>query len=434
MFVDSSGSGAPCLSHKYPVYSCKERFRQMKADIIPASGAPVRGADLQERLGLALAVGRVGVWEFPLESAPSIQVSTGKRAAVRVANHIFLSKDLQSILGWDENGFDGTFSSLWAKLYRGDQLVVLEAFGKAIRFGTDLELEIRFSQTGNKVGWLLVRGHLYHDEEGRPERLLGTAVDITGYKAGELQATQSRADLERKLAARTQQLRATAEEFDAFCYSVSHDLRAPLRSIRGFNEVLLERYAAKLDPPGQEFLRRACESSHRLDRLIDDLLKLSRVGRAELTRRSVDLSRLASEIAASLQASAPDRQVLFQISPGLRAIGDEPLLRIVLDNLLGNAWKFTSKRVEARVEFGYAAAPVGAFFVRDNGAGFDASYAGRLFGVFQRFHTESEFAGTGVGLAVVKRIIRRHGGEVWAEGAVDGGATFYFSLKNDELL
>jgi PAS domain S-box-containing protein len=236
-------------------------------------------------------------------------------------------------------------------------------------------------------------------------------------------------ELERRVLERTVQLEAMNRELEAFCYSVSHDLRAPLRSIRGFSEVLLERYAAKLDERGQEFLRRTCESSQIMDKLIEDLLKLSRVTRAEIQRRPVNLSLLAESIASNLRNAEPSRAVQFVIAPDLKTEGDERLLHVALDNLLRNAWKFTSKLPEARIEVGATAEPEPAFFVRDNGAGFDMAYAGKLFGVFQRLHSASDFAGTGVGLATVQRIVTRHGGRAWAIGEVNRGATFYFTLS-----
>lgn len=426
----------------------------MTADITQLTPARYKTSNPDEQVRLAMAAGKIGTWECNLEPGTDANAAVGASnskgpatgalpqadACAPLRNPSFggpkirLSAELQSILGLGQAGFDGTLATLLARIYPADRSAVLKAFKKAIRAGTDPELEIRFSRPGHPPGWLLVRGRLYGDTEDRPEQLLGVAVDISARKAAELDSAKAQTQLERKLAARTRQLRATNDELDAFCYSVSHDLRAPLRSIRGFNEVLLERYGAKLDARGQEFLRRACDSCYSMDRLIDDLLKLSRAGRAELACRPVELSQLASAIAEALLASAPDRRASFQIAPGVRAFGDERLLRIVLENLLGNAWKFTCKRPEAHIEFGFAPAPARAFFVRDNGAGFDPAYAGRLFGAFQRLHSDSEFAGTGVGLATVQRIVNHHGGRVWAEGAVEGGATFYFSLPDDESI
>jgi signal transduction histidine kinase len=412
------------------------------------------GSGLEKRVRSAMAAGRIGTWECKIQTGGTGRPARGRKESLggfkgkparaeRLSSEpgtdfrsgqVFLSTELLAILGMEEGEFDGTLESWLGKVSAPDRSTVLKAFKKAVRHDTGLEVEIPLSQGGRAPVWLLVRGQLYHDAEGRPERLAGVAVDITAQKAAELKALQEHSEAERQLAARTKQLRAATEELEAFCYSISHDLRAPLRSIRGFNEVLLERYAARLDPRAQEFLRRACESGQSMDRLIEDLLKFSRVGRAELTRRPVDLTKLALGIAESLRASAPERRVNFQIAPSVRASGDERLLRVVLENLLANAWKFSCKQADAHIQFGFASAPTEAFFVRDDGAGFDPAYAGRLFGVFQKLHSEKEFAGTGVGLAMVQRIVNRHGGRVWAEGRRGGGATFYFSLPNDELI
>jgi len=237
-------------------------------------------------------------------------------------------------------------------------------------------------------------------------------------------------ELEHRVRERTAQLEAINKELEAFSYSVSHDLRAPLRSIRGFSEVLLERYGSQLDSRGQDFLRRTCQSSQHMDKLIDDLLKLSRVGRSELQRREVNLSEVAGAIAAELRKAEPEREVEFVITPGLKAQGDERLLRVALEHLVRNAWKFTCRCQRARIEFGVTDRPEPAFFVKDNGAGFDMAYASRLFGVFQRLHAATEFPGTGVGLATVQRIINRHGGRAWAMGKTDEGASFYFTLPD----
>lgn len=225
------------------------------------------------------------------------------------------------------------------------------------------------------------------------------------------------------------ELQAANTELDAFAYSVSHDLRAPLRSVDGFSQVLLEDYAPRLDDAGRDSLQRVRAASQRMGTLIDDLLKLARVTRAELRTEVVDLSGIARDIAAELQRASPDRQVEFAIAPGLTTHGDTRLLRVVLDNLLRNSWKYTAKQPRPRIEFGVVSENgTRAFMVRDNGAGFDMKYSDKLFGVFQRLHSAAEFEGTGVGLATVRRIITRHGGRIWAEGAVDQGATFYFTV------
>jgi len=277
---------------------------------------------------------------------------------------------------------------------------------------------------------------------------LGTLTDAFNQMLGRIEDQNSElrryaTELEQRVAERTHELEernealrrnaaellAANQELDAFAYSVSHDLRAPLRSIDGFSQVLLEDYAAQLDQAGQDSLRRVRAASQRMATLIDDLLKLARVTRAEMRTEVVDLSAMARDIAAELQKTDSARQVEVVIAPGLTARADLPLLRVALENLLRNSWKYTAKQPRPRVEFRSVEANDGqAFMVKDNGAGFDMKYMDKLFGVFQRLHSAAEFEGTGVGLATVRRIITRHGGRIWAEGAVDQGATFYFTL------
>ncbi len=232
-----------------------------------------------------------------------------------------------------------------------------------------------------------------------------------------------------KVQAANQQLKTANQELEAFSYSVSHDLRAPLRSIDGFSQALLEDYAGELDDSGKDYLQRVRAAATRMGELIDDMLQLSRVTRAEMHHETVDLSALADSVIADLRNAEPRRQVQVIIPPGLQTEGDAKLLRIALVNLLANAWKFTAREPAACIELGAQKNGIErAFFVRDNGVGFDMTYAHKLFGAFQRLHTPSEFPGTGIGLATVQRIVHRHGGRVWAQAAVNQGATFYFSL------
>lgn len=247
----------------------------------------------------------------------------------------------------------------------------------------------------------------------------------------EHEAIEARTSLEsaKTRAALAEELELKNEELESFSYSVAHDLRAPLRSIDGFSLALLEDCGEKLDDEGKQYLRYLRESAQHMARLIDDLLALSRVTRGELDRTETDVSSTARSVAARLARAAPDRQVELVVADGLIADCDDRLLTVAFENLIGNAWKFTSKRGDARIEVGATGEKPRTYFVRDNGAGFDMSFASKLFGVFQRLHSTAEFEGTGIGLVTVQRIIRRHGGRIWAEGAVGRGATFFFTLE-----
>jgi DNA-binding response OmpR family regulator len=253
----------------------------------------------------------------------------------------------------------------------------------------------------------------------------------------ELETAEARAarDLAQTRAALVEELESKNRELEAFSYSVSHDLRAPLRSIDGFSQALLEDYGDKLDSQGKRHLQRVRAATHRMGELIDDLLELSRVGRAELARARVDLSELARRIVIDLGNKEPDRVVEADVQAGMFVNADSRLIRVALDNLLGNAWKFTAKTAPAKIEVGVSEADDGPiYFVRDNGAGFNMQYAAKLFSPFQRLHSEAEFSGTGIGLATVHRIVDRHGGRVWAEGAVGRGATVSFTIPSSHPL
>jgi PAS domain S-box-containing protein len=259
--------------------------------------------------------------------------------------------------------------------------------------------------------------------DDRP-RVIGIIRDVTERKRRDEELRRYSAELE-----------VANEELEAFSYSVAHDLRAPLRAIHGFSQALLEDCHDGLDESGNHYLRRVCAAAERMALLIDDLLELSRATRAEMHRTRIDLSALAERAAADLAETAPERKVDVRIAPGLTALGDHKLLALVMGNLVGNAWKFTSAKDQAVIEVGHSAADDSdagraAFFVRDDGAGFDQTHADKLFSPFQRLHSRRDFDGNGVGLALVERIIRRHGGSVWGEGAEGEGATFYFTLPD----
>jgi PAS domain S-box-containing protein len=275
------------------------------------------------------------------------------------------------------------------------------------------------------------------DSAGNPYAVCGISTDITVVKEAEEQVRRLNTELEQRVRDRTSELEASTRELDAFVYSVSHDLRAPLRAMAGFSEVLLEEYAGLLDETGREYLSRVLAATGRMERLIDDLLDLSRASRVELARRPVDLAHLSESVVADLRAADPERAGAVEVSIDgpLPAVGDPVLLTLVMQNLLANAWKFTAKTPQARIRVD-SSEQDGAhvFSVHDNGAGFDMRYADKLFVPFQRLHTFDDFAGSGIGLAIVGRIIARHGGRVWAEGEPGAGAVFHFTLPESESL
>jgi len=271
-----------------------------------------------------------------------------------------------------------------------------------------------------------------------PDGILILSNDISERKRAEQALQNLNVELERRVEERTAQLVAANQELEAFSYSVSHDLRAPLRAIDGFSTVLLSDYVDQFDPQGRHLLTRIQEGSKRMGELISDLLALSHIGRSELVRREVDLSQIAVEISMEIRERDPQRTVEFQIESPLLAQADARLLRIALQNLMENAWKFSRANPQTRIELGlFHPAPEAAYgsggnektyFIRDNGVGFDMNYAGKLFAPFQRLHTQEQFPGSGIGLAIVKRIINRHGGRIWVESHRDEGATFFFTL------
>lgn len=266
------------------------------------------------------------------------------------------------------------------------------------------------------------------------QELLGleaTKRDILDRKNAEQETFQRNESLEQKVREQTAQLETLNRELEAFSYSVSHDLRAPLRSIDGFSKIILASYSENLDSEARQYFQYICENAARMGQLIDDLLQLSRLSRSELHQESFNISTMAQEILQHLQEREPQRHVSLNVTPDLTAKGDPHLMKVVLENLLGNAWKFSGLQENAVIEFGLAQNNGGpaAFYVKDNGTGFDMTYADKLFGAFQRLHKMTEYPGTGIGLATVQRIIHRHGGKIWPQAEVNKGATFYFSLS-----
>ena len=274
-----------------------------------------------------------------------------------------------------------------------------------------------------------VRINICHLAFEGQEMEVAEAEDITESKQAEDKIRTMNEKLEERVRERTSQLEASNRELDAFSYSVSHDLRGPLNRIEGFSQALLEDCAAQLDQQGHDYLRRISNSSRQMTELIDDLLKLSKVSQMKINHEPVEISALVNVCFKELRAREPQRNIEIVVTPGLIVEGDTALLRIVLENLIGNAWKFTRQAEKARIEFGKTETDgQSIYYIRDNGAGFDMKHANKLFTAFQRLHSEQEFSGTGIGLNIVSRIINRHGGKVWAEGEPGKGACFYFTL------
>jgi len=261
---------------------------------------------------------------------------------------------------------------------------------------------------------------------------LSVIRDISDRKQAEEEIRRLNEGLEHRVKQRTAQLEAANQEMEAFSYSVSHDLRAPLRGIDGFSQVLLEEYREKLDAAGRQYLSRIRHGTQRMAQLIEDLLKLSKINRSELGWADVDLARLGKKVVANLILANPERRVEVSIQPGMVVRADRHLMLVALENLLNNAWKFTSGREDSRIVMGETVSPMGerTFLIRDNGAGFDMAHAEKLFTAFQRLHSSNEFEGTGIGLAIVHRIIHRHGGRIWAQAEPGKGATFFFTIPD----
>ncbi len=372
----------------------------------------------EEHLRLALKGARMGIWVM--------DVRTG------AVDHL-------GVVGYYTPGErpPGSRAEFLDRVHPEDRPRVEKAIEDAVAGKRPYDHVFRMKRPDGSSRWVAAVGQVFRDEDGAPERMAGTVLDVTERVQGEerLRLSEERlrtlnAELERQVAERTADLSAANRELEAFAFSVSHDLRAPLRSINSFARFLAEDHAASLGTDGNECLERIRAASRRMDDLISALLDLSRIARTPLEPTRVDLSELALSIGAELSRSQPERRVELVVEPGLVAEGDASLLRIVLTNLLDNAWKYSSKTPSPRVEVAAVRSGSGApvYLVRDNGAGFDPRNADHLFGAFQRLHSASDFPGTGVGLATVQRIVHRHGGRIWAEGATGKGATFFFTL------
>ena len=344
---------------------------------------------------------------------------------------IYVGRQAEVVLGYPEK--DWYQENFWVEhLHPDDRKASFDYCQSAIAQKQDHQFEYRMLAANGRSVWI-------HDDvqivykEGEAVRLQGFMFDISERKQMEEELRRHRDKLESLVEQRTAELKTANKELESFSYSVSHDLRAPLRAIDGFSQALEEDYADVIDDNGRDYIKRVRAGTQRMGELIDDLLQLSRISRQSLQRQSIDLSQLAEEISTQLHDQEPDRTVQWHIEKNLTAQGDARLLRIVLENMLNNACKYTSKTTQARVDFfSEKQGNETVYCVRDNGAGFDMVHIDKLFGAFQRLHKDSEFPGTGIGLATVQRIIRRHGGRIWAEAQPGKGASFYFTLPAEE--
>ncbi|HKS94534.1 MAG TPA: PAS domain S-box protein, partial [Terriglobia bacterium] len=387
--------------------------------------------DITERKRGEEALRRAGVYNRSLIEAspdPLVTISpSGKITDVNRATETITGLATADLIG---NDFSDYFTEP-AKARAGYEQVFREG---SVR---DYELEVRGRD--GQVTPVLYNASVYRDETGKVIGVFAAARDITERKRAEAEIKRLNQSLERRVADRTVELASANRELEAFAYSVSHDLRAPLRHMDGFLTLLVKSGYDRLDETGRRYLDKVSTASRTMAGLIDDLLQFSRMGRKEIHKTVVSLGQLVEQVRHELESEGSGRVVNWEVGPLPEVTGDAAMLRLVLGNLLGNALKFTSPRPQARIEIGSRSSEAGedVIWVRDNGAGFDMRYVAKLFNVFQRLHPASEFEGTGIGLANVRRIIERHGGRVWAEGVIGAGATFYFSLPripNQETL
>ena len=389
--------------------------REMHATIQMALARRVAEVALEkseEHLRLALEAAEMGTWNLDLRTG---EVEITSRSA--------------QILGLDEHSARTTCEKLLGCVDEADRERLRAEFDRSLTQLKQYQSEFPRIDIAGDPHWVRVQGKGCLPEKGAYQ-VIGVVQDITKPKLAEEEIRQLNEELEQRVTERTSELRASVAELDAFSYSVAHDLRAPVLRIIGFSDALLNFYGEQLDDEGKSYLKRLYDAGSRMGRMIDSLLSLSRLTRAKVQRDLVDLSTLVQGMLNELQEAEPERRARFLVAPRVVASADRELIKVLLDNLLRNAWKFTSKHAATTIEFGTT--QVGnetAYFVRDDGAGFDMKYADKLFGAFQRLHTSDEFTGTGIGLATASRVVQRHGGRIWAEGKVEQGATIYFTLQ-----
>lgn len=363
----------------------------------------------------------------------ALQATSNAVSEVNVqTQEVYFSPRWYEILGYAPYSFKASLESWNALVHPDDRDTLVQEFesGIAANNGIPISSQYRALHKDGTYRWLWTRGDVVEwDVEGKPLLVSGITTDVTDRKMAEENIKTMNLELERRVAERTAELAASNRELEAFSYSVSHDLRGPLRRIHGFASLVLMDYADNLDNTAKQYLERACAATENMGEIIDGLLRLSRFTRGEVVRKRINLSDIARNILSDLQEHDPQRAVETSVENDLTAEADPILLYAVMENLLSNAWKFTALREPAIISVGLdRSSDSRVFFVKDNGAGFDMAYASRLFTAFHRLHTEAEFEGTGIGLATVQRVITRHGGRVWVESAPDHGSTFFFTL------
>jgi len=364
-----------------------------------------------ERLDFALEAGKIGIWELDLKTD----------TAVRNLRHDQIFGYMEMIPEWGMTKF-------LAHLHPDDLKMVQTSFNEALTTQIWL-IETRVIWPDRSVHWVFINGKLIGESKSTPLKMLGTIIEITELKKVEEEVRQLNNELEERVKIRTRELYAANKELESFSYSVSHDLRAPLRAINGYSQILLEDYENKLDEEGKKLLSRVVFNANKMGHLIDDLLEFSRLGKRALNKTTINLDNIVKDIIND-QLLLNKYNHIVNIGKLGTAIADEVTIQLVFQNLLLNAFKYSSKKEQPVIDIGVMETDKGTtYFIKDNGAGFDMTYYHKLFGVFQRFHRQEEFEGTGVGLAIVQRIVLRHSGQIWAESAVDEGATFYFTLQ-----
>lgn len=400
----------------YPgVYFGREVVIAIAIDITEQKRAQEALAEMQNDLEIAQKAAGIGSWRWDL-----------------TANRVWWSPQLYTIWG-REPGEELIPSEAWlGQMNPDDAELLLRHLQKSALEKENLSLELRIRRWSDGEERLVqVEGAVIFDENDLPIRMVGTMMDITERRMAELKIQQLNQELETRVFERTAQLETAVKELEAFSYSVSHDLRAPLRAMDGYSKLLMTDFADKIDDRARNYLERIRVSSQRMAQLIDDLLMLSRISRRELLKRKTDLSKIAVNLLTELETQFPDRRVEWQVQPDMVVQADENLLSIALRNLLENSWKFTAPKASAQIEVGCLDHEDHhrVYYVRDNGVGFDMTYAENMFAPFQRLHPQSQFEGTGIGLAIVQRIIRKHGGWIWAESILDQGTTMFFVLE-----